>query len=182
MRLQTKCPALDVQAQCGQFNLAERIAGSWSVIMFHPAAFTPVCSSEIVKLAMLMDDRRSDWQGLSVVPDPVETARDWMVQVSADSGVPVDHPCIADPDFALTLAFGFDADGLTREGPRGCFIFDPDARLSAFAVLPREVGFSSTELVRVINALQRTRAGAGLTPADWEPGDPLISGTGTRNQ
>lgn len=174
MQLQTEMPQIWVQSQLGQFDLAARMRGHWSVIAFHPAAFTPVCSTEIAAMARCPYLKCSDTIAFSVTPDTPARNEAWIAETGAQLGVTVRHDCIADTAHELTRLFGLPAFMQTGAGPHGYFIFDPSNRLAAFSILPVEVGFSTLEISRTLAALTLTSQEKAQAPADWTLGAELI--------
>lgn len=174
MRLYSDCPDLIVQSHKRRFALRAAIEGAWTLVMFHPAAYTPVCSTEVVRLSQLRAECPFPLKAISIIPDKLSVAQNWIAQLNARTRTGVQHDCVSDREFVLSRAFGFDEGHLETENLRGYFIFDPRARLRSFSILPKEVGFSSFEIIRVISALVATDSSDGLAPVDWTPGDQLL--------
>jgi len=176
MRLGDHMPNLTVTSQNGQFSLSEASFSSWSVVMFHPCAFTSVCSTEMRSIAQLQAEERMPLiRFFSVMPNGADRIAAWVKELTADSLFPVLHDCISDPTGELTRAFGLPVAKEDEIGPRGYFIFDPAGVLTSYQILPTVVGFSSTELLRLVSALQLVRHGEMYAPADWQPGRELLS-------
>ncbi|WP_147126595.1 redoxin domain-containing protein [Shimia ponticola] len=175
MRLGSYFPKLKATSTNGPIVFPHDIGARWSVVMFHAQAFAPVCASEIVALSRLAKKQLKELCVYSVIPESVETLSDWIADIKTKTGVTVDHTCIADPESHFASAF-FETsrpfDG--RPGPRGHFIFDTTQRLAAKTQLPRQVGFSSEELVRMTSALALTRHGEMVAPANWNFGVPML--------
>lgn len=55
------------------------------------------------------------------------------------------------------------------------FIIDPDAKIRTILSYPLSIGGNFDELKRIILALQKSDAEGIATPADWRPGDDVIS-------
>ena len=176
MRLGDHMPNLTVTSQNGQFSLSEAAFSSWSVVMFHPCAFTSVCSTEMRSIAQLQaEERMPSIRFFSVMPNGADRIAALVKELTADSLFPVLHDCISDPAGELTRAFGLPVAKEDEIGPRGYFIFGPAGVLKSYQILPTVVGFSSTELLRLVSALQLVRHGEMYAPADWQPGHELLS-------
>jgi peroxiredoxin (alkyl hydroperoxide reductase subunit C) len=111
----------------------------------------------------------------SVMPNGADRIAAWVKELTADSLFPVLHDCISDPAGELTRAFDLPVAEEDAIGPRGYFIFGPAGVLKSYQILPTVVGFSSTELLRLVSALQLVRHGEMYAPADWQPGRELLS-------
>ena len=175
MRLGSSFPKLKATSTNGPIVLPHDIGARWSVVMFHSQAFAPVCSSEVVALSRLARNQLKELRVYSVIPASVDTISDWIDEIKNRIGATVDHTCIADPENKLASAFfkgSLPFHG--RPGPRGYFIFDTAQRLAAETKLPRQVGFSSEELVRITSALALTRHGEMVAPANWTLGVPMV--------
>ena len=175
MHLNHPCPDLVAQSHKRRFSLRGALKGRWSVVMFHPAAFTRVCSTEITRLSELMMDSTTGLRVLSVVPDKLSVTQKWVAELNARTPMGVKHDCISDQTHEIAHAFGYSEEEIADQRMRGYFIFDPQVVLRSFTVLPREVGFSSDELLRVVTALQLVDARDQLAPVDWRPGLRLLS-------
>ncbi len=51
-------------------------------------------------------------------------------------------------------------------------LIDPDGRIALYLVYPLEVGRSTAELLRLIQAVQFNRETGLGAPANWQPGEP----------
>lgn len=142
--------------------------------MFHAEAYTPVCSTEIIRLSELRKDSGTDLRVLSVIPDKLNRTQNWIAGLNAKSTESVLHDCIADRDGEMALAFGLDKDEMAKGTQRGYFVFDPKLRLRSYTMLPRLVGFSCDELLRVITAICLTDVSGDGAPVDWVPGVKLL--------
>lgn len=174
MKLYSICPDLVVTSDKRRFRLHGAMRGAWSVVMFHPEAFTPVCSTEIVRLSELRADSGIGLRVFSVVPDKLSRTQSWIAQLNAQTKTGVHHDCIADRDGEMRQAFGFSKEAVAEATLRGYYIFDPELRLRSFTVLPKQIGFSSDEVLRVVTALCLSDSSGDLAPVDWQPGLKML--------
>jgi alkyl hydroperoxide reductase subunit AhpC len=58
--------------------------GKWAILFSHPADFTPVCTTEIGRLALKYDDlQRMDCLVATLSVDPVKSHQEWLQDVVA---------------------------------------------------------------------------------------------------
>ena len=174
MHLGAPFPDIAVTSQHGPLHLPGDIGSCWSVILFHPEAFTPVCSTELAAIARWRHDLKPNTRFFSVTPDTPARVLEWVRHISDLTGTEVTHACIGDTDRALSRIFFPDTGRSGLKRPRGLFVFDPRQVLVSKAILPEEVGFSTTELRRLIIALSLARLGQAVVPADWRLGRALL--------
>ena len=90
-------------------------------------------------------------------------------------GVEVRFPIVEDPTLVIGQAYGMvsahDADSATV---RTTFFIDPDGVVRAMTCYPANVGRSTAEMLRMLDALQAVDQGGKLAPANWQPGDPML--------
>ena len=82
----------------------------------------------------------------------------------------IDFPMGADTTGQIARDFGvyIEAEGLAL---RGTFVVDPDGILKLIEINNNDVGRSSAELLRKLEAAQFVRSHGGeVCPASWQPG------------
>ncbi|MCL8206883.1 MAG: peroxiredoxin [Actinomycetia bacterium] len=151
-----------------------RYRGRWVVLFFYPHDFTFVCPTEIVALSRRLDAFEAlDARILGVSTDSPYVHRAWIRTPEEDGGLgPVRFPLVSDWTHAVSRAYGvyYPAEGAAL---RGLFVIDPEGVVQYEVVHNLNVGRSVDEVLRVLQALQTE----GLCPADWAPGEPLLSAT-----
>jgi peroxidase len=83
MRLGATIPNFTMDSTKGKINLYEWMGESWCVLFSHPADFTPVCTTELGRIAVHMPEFEK--RGVKVLAhsvDPLQSHVDW-VNVSA---------------------------------------------------------------------------------------------------
>ena len=53
-------------------------------------------------------------------------------------------------------------------------VIDPESKIRAMIYYPLTTGRNMTEILRLIDALQTTDEHNVATPANWNPGDPVV--------
>lgn len=169
-------PDFVVNTTAGKLKFWDWAEGSWTFFFSHPAAYTPVCTTEMGAIAK----RRQDFEALgvkalSLTGSTVDEQIEWHRDIETVYDAPIWFPSACDPVGSLTALFGMNHDKESAQWPiRKSFILDQNMRIKMIFEYPVYVGRSIEETLRVIEALQLVdRAGVG-TPADWFPNDPVI--------
>ncbi len=150
--------------------------GRWLILFSHPADFTPVCTSEFVALARAADRfAAQDCALLGLSVDSLYSHLAWIAAIRAEFGVAVPFPIIEDPSMAIGAAYGMiEAGAADSASVRAVYFIDPDGIIRALSWYPMNVGRSVDEMLRTVQALQRSADGEAYTPADWQPGDDVL--------
>lgn len=164
----------------GPISLHSWAEGKWVFLFSHPAAFTPVCTTEIADFNAVQEEFAA--RGVKILGmshDDCATISAWLEDIGKVFDLKINIPMIEDPQGLLATTFGMVHP---KEHPersiRKSFIIDPALRLRMIFEYPIWVGRSTIETLRVIDAMQvKDRYNVG-TPADWEPGDPCLLPTG----
>ncbi len=174
-RLNEPAPAFEAVTTHGVIRLSD-YEGSWLILFSHPADFTPVCTTEFVAFARLypeLQQRGVELLGLSI--DSVYSHIAWVRNIEEKMGVNIPFPVIADLSRDVATRYGMIMPGESKtETSRCVFIIDPKGILRAMIYYPMQVGRNTQEILRVIDALQTGDANKVSTPANWQPGDPVI--------
>ncbi|KAJ8667170.1 hypothetical protein QAD02_008832 [Eretmocerus hayati] len=156
----------------------------WVVLFSHPADFTPVCTTELGRLAVHeshFSKRNTKLLALSV--DQLCDHVDWVNDIkSYCPDIPGDfpYPIVADPERKLAVELGM-IDEAAKDDPeraftiRALYIVSPDHRLRLSMHYPTSTGRNVDEILRVIDSLQLVdRKPQVVTPANWTPGDKVM--------
>ena len=185
LRLGDTAPNFTAQTTHGKIDFHQWIGDGWAILFSHPKDFTPVCTTELGRVAGLkpeFDKRNTKVIGVSV--DSVEDHGKWKRDIEAFGGAPADFPII--DDTSLTVAKAFDmlpADYyLPNEGRtpantatvRTVYIIGPDKKVRLSMTYPMSVGRNFAEILRALDAVQATDGVPLATPANWQPGQDVI--------
>ena len=83
--------------------------GKWAILFSHPADFTPVCTTEIGRLALKYDQLEAmDCLVATLSVDPVKSHTKWLEDVVAhcENKIEIKFPIIGDADRKISTAFG----------------------------------------------------------------------------
>ena len=182
LKIGDEAPNFDANTTVGIINFHDWVGDDWGVLMSHPADFTPVCTTEIGRVANLKEDfskRNVKVLVLSVGTKPgltpLESHTEWIKDVNETQGASVDFPLIEDPDKEIANSYGMihpnASDTLTV---RSVFIIGPDKKVKLVISYPASTGRNFVEILRVIDSLQLTAEYQVATPVDWKHGEDCI--------
>ncbi|GGD48930.1 peroxiredoxin [Croceicoccus pelagius] len=175
LRIGDVAPDFSARSTAGNVRLSD-FRGRWLILFSHPADFTPVCTTEFVELAKVAKDfadRDCALMALSV--DSLFSHFAWLRMIRDRFGVEVRFPIIEDPTLVIGRAYGMVAADAHDSGTvRTTFFIDPDGVVRAMTCYPANVGRSTPEMLRMLDALQATNDATVLAPANWQAGDPLL--------
>ena len=144
--------------------------GKWLAVVFYPGDFTFICPTELGELANNYDRfKAAGAEVLSVSTDSVFTHKAW--RDVSQTVARIKFPMIADPGGRMAREFGvyIDDEGVAL---RGSFVIDPDGVLKAYEIHDNDIGRSTKELLRKVQAAKFVRENKGqVCPANWEMGD-----------
>lgn len=149
--------------------------GKWAILFSHPADFTPVCTTEIGRLALKYDELSAmDCLVATLSVDPVKSHKEWLRDVVAhcENEIEVKFPIIGDKDRSISTAYGMIDPGTSDDQAlpltiRAVFIVNPENKLMLTMNYPACVGRNTEEIVRCVKALQLSYEKSIATPANW---------------
>jgi thioredoxin-dependent peroxiredoxin len=178
LRIGDVAPDFTADTTQGTINFHEWLGDSWGVLFSHPKDFTPVCTTELGRVAALKDQwakRNVKVIGLSV--DPVASHLEWEKDIEEVKGTAVNFPMIGDPDKKVADLYDMihpnASDTFTV---RSVFVIGPDKKVKLSLTYPASTGRNFDEILRVIDSLQLTAQYKVATPVDWKDGDDVIIG------
>ncbi len=174
-------PAFKAVTTQGEISFPEDYRGKWVILFSHPADFTPVCTTEFMTFASMIQefkDLNTELIGLSV--DSLYAHIAWLRKIqelewNGINGPEVTFPLIEDIRMDVARKYGMIQPGAsTTQAVRSVFFIDPKGKIRAIIYYPLSLGRNFDEIKRVIQALQKADADNCATPADWRPGDDVI--------
>ncbi|MFQ3615348.1 MAG: peroxiredoxin [Cyanobacteriota bacterium] len=176
LRLGDTVPNFTQQSTEGEINFYEWAGDSWVVLFSHPKDFTPVCTTELGRVANLkpeFDKRNVKVIALSV--DDVDSHASWVGDIEETQNTKLNYPILADPDHVVSDLYDMihpNANAMLTV--RTVFIIDPAKKLRLSLTYPPSTGRNFDEILRVIDSLQLTDNYGVATPADWKDGDDVV--------
>ena len=176
LHLGDKVPNFKAQTSIGEIDLYEYLADGWGVLFSHPADYTPVCTTELGRTALLAEEfAKRNVKVIAVSVDGLERHAGWIKDINETQNCNVDFPIIADEDRTVaTLYDMIHPNASATATVRSLFIIGPDKALKLFITYPASTGRNFVEVLRVIDSLQLTANHSVATPANWTHGEDVI--------
>ena len=176
LRLGDVAPNFKAQTTAGEIDFYEYLGNSWGILFSHPADYTPVCTTELGKTALLKDEfAKRNVKVLAVSVDPLDRHAGWINDINETQNVQVDFPLIADSDRNVaTLYDMIHPNASVTATVRSLFVIGPDKLVKLIITYPASTGRNFNEVLRVVESLQLTANYSVATPADWNHGEDVI--------
>lgn len=176
LRLGDVAPNFKAQTTAGDIDFYEYLGDSWGVLFSHPADYTPVCTTELGKTALLQEEfAKRNVKVLALSVDPLDKHKGWVNDINETQGVTVGFPIIADPEKKVANAYGMMHPNASESFTvRSLFVIGPDKKVKLMITYPASTGRNFYEVLRVIDSLQLTANYSVATPADWKEGEDVI--------
>ncbi|GAC1425966.1 MAG: peroxiredoxin [Chitinophagaceae bacterium] len=176
LRLGDTVPNFQAKTTAGDIDFYEYLGDGWGVLFSHPADYTPVCTTELGKTALLQEEfRKRNVKALAVSVDPLDKHHDWVKDINETQNCSVDFPIIADEDRKVAELYDMIHPNASLTATvRSLFIIGPDKKLKLSITYPASTGRNFHEVLRVIDSLQLTANHSVATPADWKAGEDVI--------
>jgi len=176
LHLGDEVPNFKANTTIGEIDFYDYLGNSWGVLFSHPADYTPVCTTELGRTALLQDEfAKRDVKVLAVSVDPIDKHHGWVNDINETQQCDVQFPIIADEDRKVaTLYDMIHPNASATATVRSLFIIGPDKKLKLYITYPASTGRNFFEVLRVIDSLQLTANYSVATPANWEEGQDVI--------
>lgn len=176
LRLGDIAPNFTADTTQGTIDFHQWIGDSWALLFSHPADFTPVCTTELGKTALLNGEfAKRNVKTIAVSVDDLDSHNKWIPDIEEVNSVKMNFPIIADPDKKVATLYDMIHPNASEKATvRSVFIIGPDKKIKLTFTYPASTGRNFTELLRVIDSLQLTANYQVATPADWTYGEDVI--------
>jgi thioredoxin-dependent peroxiredoxin len=176
LRLGDKAPNFRAQTTVGEIDFYEFLGDSWGVLFSHPADYTPVCTTELGRTALLKEEfAKRNVKVLAVSVDPLDKHHGWVKDINETQSCEVDFPLIADEDKKVSELYDMIHPNASATATvRSLFIIGPDKTVKLMITYPASTGRNFHEILRVIDSLQLTANHSVATPANWQDGEDVI--------
>ena len=169
-------PDFEQDSSEGTIKFHDFLGDKWGVLFSHPADFTPVCTTELGRVAKLkaeFDKRNVKPIALSV--DPLASHKGWIGDIEETQDTKLNFPIVADADRKVSKLYDMiheEADNTATV--RSVFIIDPKKKIRLTITYPASTGRNFDEILRVIDSLQLTDNFSVATPVDWKDGGDCV--------
>ncbi|XP_015171111.1 PREDICTED: peroxiredoxin-6 isoform X2 [Polistes dominula] len=142
-------PNFTAETQNGKINFHDWLGDSWGILFSHPHDFTPVCTTELAKVAKLMPEfNRLGIKVIALSCNSVDSHHKWIEDIKSygeitDEEFP--YPIIEDESRRLATMLGMldpaelDSQGLPVSA-RAVFIIDPSKKMRLSILYPATTG------------------------------------------
>lgn len=176
LRLGDIAPNFQSKTTAGTIDFHEYLGNGWGILFSHPADFTPVCTTELGKTALLkLEFEKRNVKVLALSVDGLDKHNSWINDINETQHTTVDFPIIADEDKTVANLYDMIHPNASETFTvRSLFIIGPDKKVKLFITYPASTGRNFHEVLRVIDSLQLTANYSVATPADWKEGEDVI--------
>ncbi len=169
-------PDFTQESTQGPIKFHEWIGNHWAVLFSHPKDFTPVCTTELGRVAALKPE--FDKRGVKVLAlsvDDVASHKGWIGDIEDTQKVKLNYPILGDSDKKVAKLYDMIHpewnDTLTV---RSVFVIDNNKKVRLIITYPASTGRNFDEILRAIDSLQLTDKYSVATPVDWKHGEDVI--------
>lgn len=176
IRLGDIAPNFNAKTTLGEIDFHQWLGDSWGLLFSHPADFTPVCTTELGRTALLSGEfQKRNTKVIAVSVDDLDSHQRWVPDIEEVNDVKVNFPIIADENRVVAELYDMiHPNASEKTTVRSVFIIGPDKKVKLTLTYPASTGRNFNELLRVLDSLQLTANHSLATPADWVSGDKLI--------
>lgn len=176
IRLGDIAPNFTANTTQGEIDFHEWLGDFWGLLFSHPADFTPVCTTELGKTALLSGEfQKRNTKVIAVSVDDLASHNKWVPDIEEVNDVKVNFPIIADENRVVAQLYDMiHPNASEKTTVRSVFIIGSDKKVKLTLTYPASTGRNFNELLRVLDSLQLTANYGLATPADWISGDKVI--------
>jgi len=176
IRLGDTAPDFTAETTEGTIEFHQWLGDGWGILFSHPKDYTPVCTTELGRVANLKGEfEKRNVKVIAVSVDPLESHKGWINDINETQSCTMNYPIIADPDRNVATMYGMiHPNALDNLTVRSVFIIGPDKKVKLQLTYPASTGRNFDEILRVIDSLQLTANYQVATPADWKQGDDCV--------
>ncbi len=176
LRLGDVAPNFKAQTTAGEIDFYEFLGNGWGILFSHPADYTPVCTTELGRTALLNEEfAKRNVKVLAVSVDPLDKHHGWVKDINETQNCNVNFPIIADEDKTVaTLYDMIHPNASATATVRSLFVIGPDKAVKLMITYPASTGRNFVEVLRVVDSLQLTANHSVATPANWNHGEDVI--------
>lgn len=176
LRLGDIAPNFQAKTTAGEIDFYEYLGNNWGILFSHPADYTPVCTTELGKTALLQGEfEKRNVKVLAVSVDSLDHHNGWVKDINETQNCSVGFPIIADTERNVATLYDMIHPNASENFTvRSLFVIGPDKKVKLMITYPASTGRNFYEVLRVVDSLQLTAGFSVATPADWKHGEDVI--------
>ena len=176
IRLGDTTPDFTAETTEGTIEFHKWLGNGWGILFSHPKDYTPVCTTELGRVANLKPEfEKRNVKMIAVSVDDLESHKGWIGDINETQNCTMNYPIIADPDRKVATMYDMiHPNALDNLTVRTVFIIGPDKKVKLQLTYPASTGRNFDEILRVVDSLQLTANYQVATPADWKRGDDCV--------
>jgi len=159
----------------GKIRLSDYRGKKYVILVFYPANFTSVASTELISLSdRISDFRKLSTQILGISIDSPFSHLHYLLSNRSQGGVgELNYPLISDLNHSISQKYQqLNEDGLLFPS---LFIIDKEGIIQYYTVTNLLCGRSVNELLRVLYSIQYLKDNPGQAcPVEWKFGDKIL--------
>ncbi|MDD4210801.1 MAG: peroxiredoxin [Clostridia bacterium] len=174
-------PPFKAESTKGPINFPADYKGKWVLFYSYPADFGPVATTELFELMESEEFyKKLNVEIVALSIDSMFSHVAWLesiynMEYLDFKNTIITFPLISDSSMEIARRYGLLRRGETKtETVRGGFLIDPNGKIRAIQIYPREVGKSGEEIRRLVTAVIKHDTENVHIPANWMPGDDII--------
>lgn len=145
---------------------------NYTIVMFYPADFSYVCPTELhafqEALPILQDKKTAI---VAISKDDAETHARWLATPKDEAGVQgVTYPLLSDVGLKVANLYDAIEKDDAQESLRALYVIDANMKIRGQFVYEGAIGRSTTEVVRLLDALIFHDTNGAMCPANWKKG------------
>ena len=153
IKLGDTAPDFKADTTQGPIGFHTWIGDSWAILMSHPADYTPVCTTELGKVANLKTEfDKRNVKAIAISVDPLDSHKGWINDINRTQNANVNFPLIADPENKIADLYDMiHPNASNTHTVRTLFVIAPDKTVKLTLTYPPSTGRNFTEVLRVID-------------------------------
>ena len=169
LRLGDIAPNFKATTTEGEIDFYDYLGDGWGILFSHPADYTPVCTTELGKTALLkVEFAKRNVKVLAVSVDPLDKHFGWRSDINETQNCSVDFPIIADERREVADLYDMIHPNASETSTvRSLFIIGPDKKVKLMITYPASTGRNFNEVLRVVDSLQLTASFSVATRLKW---------------
>jgi len=176
IRLGDTAPDFTAETTEGTVEFHKWLGDGWGVLCSHPKDYTPVCTTELGRMANLTEEfAKRNAKAIAISVDGLDSHKGWVKDINETQNCTVGFPIIADPEKKVANLYDMiHPNALDNMTVRSVYIIGPDKKVKLMITYPASTGRNFDEIIRVLDSLQLTAKYSVATPVDWKDGGDCV--------